>query len=265
MYKRHQPVVESTEIEPVTQVVNVAEEVLGSSSSEAPTRKPIVSDSKIFGNEDPTQDWVLAEVPPVDPDSEVPVDIQVAIAEAEAEDTRVAQLIANFDTTTEPASRQEMITEIAQWYVRNETMLGIEWALALPNPEEQKRAIAAINEHALVGIGAVLSTSEEGYPSIARMVQGGAAMMSEVVQDGDVIVSVIDANGNKVSTLGRSMVEVAQWIRGAPGTSAKLEVQRIDAQGNKVIVPVEILRQLIPMTQAPVEPEIDFDEVPEGE
>jgi carboxyl-terminal processing protease len=75
----------------------------------------------------------------------------------------------------------------------------------------------------LEGIGAVLQ-SEDEYTKVVRLVNGGPADKAKQLKPGDRIVAVAQGNDDLVDVIGWRIDEVVDKIRGAKGTTVRLEI-----------------------------------------
>jgi carboxyl-terminal processing protease len=84
----------------------------------------------------------------------------------------------------------------------------------------------------LVGIGAVLQ-ERDGYTTVRELVPGGPAQVSGKIAVGDRIVGVGQgADGVLKEIVGTRLDEVVQMIRGAKGTTVRLDILPVDAGGS---------------------------------
>jgi C-terminal processing protease CtpA/Prc len=123
-----------------------------------------------------------------------------------------------------------MIRRMA-WNVRRDTMGTIEWAMSLEDPEERRAAMEAINDRALVGIGAQIAMDDTGLPRIETALPQGAIEASGMVEPGDRIRGIIDSDGSKVYFQGRSLRVVMAMLRGSAGSNARLLMERDPGEG----------------------------------
>lgn len=75
----------------------------------------------------------------------------------------------------------------------------------------------------LEGIGAVLQTDDE-YTKVVRLVPGGPADKSKQIKPNDRLLAVAEGNKDFVDVVGWRIDEVVQLIRGAKGTTVRLQV-----------------------------------------
>lgn len=78
--------------------------------------------------------------------------------------------------------------------------------------------------NALIGIGAVLTTDQDGYCKIDQL-KPGPAMNSKQIKAGDRIVAVAQSNAPPVDAIDMALNKVVQMIRGPKGTEVRLTVQ----------------------------------------
>ncbi len=82
----------------------------------------------------------------------------------------------------------------------------------------------------LEGIGAVLQTDDE-YTKVMRIMPGSPADKSRQLKAGDRIVAVAQGTDDFVDILGWRIDEVVELIRGAKGTTVRLQIQPADGDG----------------------------------
>ncbi|MGB1241481.1 MAG: carboxy terminal-processing peptidase [Chitinophagales bacterium] len=80
----------------------------------------------------------------------------------------------------------------------------------------------------LVGIGARLEIINE-YPQITELVVGGPVWKSEQIEKGDVILEIRQKNQASIETLGMSMKEVIELLRGEKGSTVYLTLKKANA------------------------------------
>ncbi len=96
---------------------------------------------------------------------------------------------------------------------------------------------------ALEGIGATLSSNDDGYTEIRRIVPNGAAFKQGELAVGDRIVAVGQAPGTEmVDVVGMKLDDVVAKIRGKAGTIVRLAVLK---EGADEIKTIEIVREKI--------------------
>lgn len=130
----------------------------------------------------------------------------------------------NLAQIAQPESRKRALHLLGAQWGQKDTQLAFQWAQALPDPVEREVALGGISEAAPVGIGAVLATSPDGYPTIREVVPGSAASDQPQIAKGSRIAAIRDANGQSVDMQGKDLSEAVSLLRGAPGTSVTLEV-----------------------------------------
>ena len=96
----------------------------------------------------------------------------------------------------------------------------------------------------LFGIGAELSSDQDGYCKILRLLPGPAAKSKKILE-GDRIVAVAQADQPPVDIVDMSLPKVVQLIRGPKGTEVRLTILPAgDASTRKV---VSLIRDEIPL------------------
>jgi carboxyl-terminal processing protease len=98
----------------------------------------------------------------------------------------------------------------------------------------------------LFGIGAELTSSEDGYCTIRRLLPGGPAMKSKKIQEKDRIVAVAQGGQTPVDVVDMNLTKAVQLIRGPKGTEVRLTIipAGADASTRKV---VSLIRDEIPL------------------
>lgn len=94
----------------------------------------------------------------------------------------------------------------------------------------------------LEGIGAVLQTDDE-YTKVMRVMPGSPADKSRQLKAGDRIMAVAQESGDFVDILGWRIDEVVELIRGAKGTTVRLQIQ--PAAGDGAIKEISLVRNTI--------------------
>ncbi len=101
----------------------------------------------------------------------------------------------------------------------------------------------------LEGIGAVLQLENE-YTKVLRLVPGGPADKSKQIKPGDLIVSVGQgAEGELVDVVGWRLDDVVELIRGAKGTTVRLEIIPSDAKDIHIKKLVSIVRDTVKLEE----------------
>lgn len=165
--------------------------------------------------------WAL-QIP--DPDMRSTVLSRIIAAEAESNPAAAAQTFLQMPPGNE-RERVRSARQIAQSWASQDTLSAMQWAGTLGNEAERGAAERGIRSAAPVGIGARLSTGDDGYPVLQDFVPGGAASMSGQLSPGDRLIAVGGAGGNWVDSRNMSLREVARLIQGDPNTSVTLQVQ----------------------------------------
>lgn len=97
----------------------------------------------------------------------------------------------------------------------------------------------------LEGIGATL-TSENDYVTIVRVVPGGPASKSGLVEDGDRIIGVAQGDeGEMVDIVGWRTDDAVQLIRGAKGTIVRLTLLKKKDGANAIPLEIKLVREKI--------------------
>ena len=96
----------------------------------------------------------------------------------------------------------------------------------------------------LEGIGAALQT-EQDYTVINRIITGGPAETSGLIDPEDKIVAVGQDNEKMINVIGWRLMDVVQMIRGDKGTKVKLQLQKNDSAPGSPPVSIELVRDII--------------------
>ena len=96
----------------------------------------------------------------------------------------------------------------------------------------------------LEGIGAVLQ-SEDEYTKVVRLVTGGPADKSKQLKPGDRIVGVAQGNDDFVDVVGWRIDEVVDLVRGAKGTTVRLEIIPADSVDEHKTRVISIVRNTV--------------------
>ncbi|MCA0388631.1 MAG: carboxy terminal-processing peptidase [Bacteroidetes bacterium] len=97
----------------------------------------------------------------------------------------------------------------------------------------------------LEGIGATL-TSENDYVTIVRVVPGGPASKSGLLDDGDRIIAVAQGDdGEMVDIVGWRTDDAVQLIRGAKGTVVRLSILKKKDGANAIPKEIKLVREKI--------------------
>ena len=96
----------------------------------------------------------------------------------------------------------------------------------------------------LEGIGAVLQ-SEDEYTKVVRLVTGGPADKAKQLKPGDRIVAVAQGNEDFVDVVGWRIDEVVDLVRGAKGTTVRLEIIPSDAVDEHKTRTISIVRNTV--------------------
>jgi C-terminal processing protease CtpA/Prc len=150
-----------------------------------------------------------------------------------------------FARETDPAKRLNLIRAMSS-YVRIDTLTAIDWAIGLQDPSELQVALEAINNKALVGIGAKIQVDETGFPRIRETTVMSAVGATGQVEPGDYIVGMNDGTGEPFYFEGLPAREIAQHLRGQAGSEIRLLIKRIsDTENVPQTFDIPIRRSLI--------------------
>jgi len=88
---------------------------------------------------------------------------------------------------------------------------------------------------ALFGIGAELSTSDDGLCTIQKLMPGGPAIKSGKLKETDRIVAVAQGDQPPVDVVDMSITKIVQMIRGAKGTEVRLTISPANSAERHVV------------------------------
>jgi hypothetical protein len=142
------------------------------------------------------------------------------------------------------AERRRFYDSVFAGWAAEDTRAAIQWANQIGDPAETDAAMSAIRRVAPVGIGAELRM-EDGYAIINRLLPGSAGELSGLLYSGDRIVGIAEGDGAFVGAQGLSLQDIVQKIRGAPGSTLRLQVLAGDAGENGQPRTVSIVRDQI--------------------
>jgi hypothetical protein len=142
------------------------------------------------------------------------------------------------------AERPKFIEAVYAGWGSTDTDAALRWANQLSDPADREPALAAIRSTAPVGIGAALSV-QDGYPVINQVIPGTPAELSGQLHPGDRILGLAQGNNPFVDARSLSLQDIAQMVRGAPGTLLQLQVLSADAPPNSQPQTVPIVRDQI--------------------
>jgi C-terminal processing protease CtpA/Prc len=150
------------------------------------------------------------------------------------------------DQENDPNKRLNRIRSMAK-NIRIDTPRTLEWAMALENPKERRAALNAINQNALVGIGAKIKTDETGLPKIMDTTVMSAVASTGMTQPGDYISGMVESDGTVINFKNRPIQEIVQLLHGQPGTKIRLLMQRAspDDQAAPYSFDVPVQRSMI--------------------
>jgi C-terminal processing protease CtpA/Prc len=123
--------------------------------------------------------------------------------------------------------RNQLIQQLS-YYVAIDTMETLNWAMSLLNPNEQRTALEAINNHAVVGIGARIESDEESIPVIRETTTLSAIADTGLVDAGDRILGMVTSEGDTILFHGMPIQQVAQYLRGQPGSPVRIFIRKAD-------------------------------------
>lgn len=132
-------------------------------------------------------------------------------------------------------SRARLAARIAESWAEKDTLAAMQWSAGLTDPSSRTAAMEGIQRVAPVGIGARLSTGDDGLPVLVDFVPGSPASASGQLRPGDKLVAVGDGRGGWVGAGGRPLGEVVSLIRGNPNTQVSLQVQSPGGAAPRVI------------------------------
>ena len=142
---------------------------------------------------------------------------------------RFEKKMERLDQENDPARRMSLIRSMAR-NVRIDTPNTLDWAMNIENPEEQRAALEAINQNALVGIGAWLNVDETGLPQIMDTTVLSALGDTGMTEPGDYISGMENEDGSITYFQGLPLREIVQLLHGQPGTEVNLIMERAPAE-----------------------------------
>ena len=143
-----------------------------------------------------------------------------------------------------PNDQRQFANSVLAGWAGNDTEAALQWVGQLSDPADRDSGLQAIRTVAPVGIGAELAT-QQGYPVINNLIDGGSAALSGQLNKGDRIVGLAQGDGAFVDTREMSLQQVVQMIRGAPGTALQLQVIGADAPAGSSPRTVSLLRDQV--------------------
>ncbi|MEI6892059.1 MAG: hypothetical protein V5783_07805 [Pontiella sp.] len=147
--------------------------------------------------------------------------------------------LSQLEKETDPARRAKLIAALG-CYVQIDTLATLEWATHLESPEEQRAALESFNKNALTGIGAHIEMNASGLPRIKDTTLLSAAESTGMIQVGDSISGMVTADGATLSFQGMTIQQIVQHLRGQPGTSIQLKLERSPEYGSTQPIPFEV-------------------------
>jgi hypothetical protein len=131
--------------------------------------------------------------------------------------------------------RQRTARQIASQWAANDTLAAMQWSDSLNNQADREAAKRGIRSAAPIGIGARLSTGNDGVPVLDSLVPGGPASASGELRGGDRVLAIADANGSWVNSRNRPLGDVVRMIQGEPNTRVTIQVQSTDGSPPRVV------------------------------
>lgn len=119
--------------------------------------------------------------------------------------------------------------------------------MGLADPADRRRALEAINVHALTGIGARIQLDDTGFPLIRETTVMSPVASTGLVEPGDYIVGMQNERGETVSFEGMQVQQVVEYLRGDAGTDVILMMERNNAYGSTAFE-VPVRRALLVIT-----------------
>ena len=123
--------------------------------------------------------------------------------------------------------------------------------------QEQKENFDISMQLSLVGIGAVLKESSDGFAQIVSLVPGGPADKDKRLKPKDKIEAVAEGiDGPWIDVTGMRLDHVVEKIRGKKGTTVRLRVIPADSIGRSTRTVISIVRDEIKLTDQEAKAEI---------
>ncbi len=113
----------------------------------------------------------------------------------------------------------------------------------------------------LEGIGAALQT-EQDYTVINRIITGGPAESSGLIEPEDKILAVGQDGEKMINVIGWRLMDVVQMIRGDKGTKVNLQIQKNDSAPGSPPVNIELVRDIIQLEDQAAK--LSQIEIPDG-
>jgi len=136
---------------------------------------------------------------------------------------------------TDPSARARAAMRIASEWASRDTLAAMQWAETLQGEADRNAAGQGIRSAAPVGIGAMLTSGEEGLPVVGNIVPGSPASASGALRPGDTLLAVSDADGQWVDTRELSTRDLLGLVRGEPNTQVSLQVRSPGSPATRVI------------------------------
>lgn len=131
--------------------------------------------------------------------------------------------------------RQRTARQIGSQWASQDTLSAMKWSDSLADQGDREAARQGIRNTAPIGIGARLSTGNDGVPVLDSLVPGSPASASGKLQSGDRVLAVADPSGAWVNSRNRPLGDVVRLIQGEPNTQVTLQVQSADGSPPRVV------------------------------
>lgn len=152
--------------------------------------------------------------------------------------------LRRLEKETDPQKRLALIRAMAR-YIRVNTLATLDWISMLESEEEQRTALEAVNQFALVGIGARLEFDSTGLPKIQETTIMSAIEATGMAAAGDYISGMISPDGTVIDFENMPLQQVVNHLRGEAGTTPVLMMKRINEDGSTLTYDVEVSRSLL--------------------
>jgi len=155
-------------------------------------------------------------------------------AEARSDPASAASGLAAMPPADQSSLARATMRVASEW-ASKDTVAAMQWAGTLADQAQRNAAEQGIRSTAPVGIGAMLTRGEDGFPVVGNIVPGSPAGASGALQSGDTLVAVSDANGSWVDTGKISQRELLGMVRGEPNTQVSLQVRSPGSSATRVV------------------------------